>query len=65
MEKIKSEKVMLGITDVMARMGIGRDRAYEIIKRDEFHSIRVGRRYLVHEAVFDKWLQGTLGKNKQ
>lgn len=52
------EKIMLGVKDIMKRMGIGRDRAYEIIKKGEFHSKQVGRRLLVHEDVFEKWLKG-------
>jgi excisionase family DNA binding protein len=49
---------MLGVTDIMKKMGVGRDRAYEIIKRGEFPSIKVGRRFLVHEQVFESWLKG-------
>lgn len=53
-------KVMLGVKDIMSKMGIGRDRAYEIIKSGEFRSIKVGRRYLVHEEVFENWLKGSM-----
>lgn len=59
-----NEKVMLGVKDIMKLMGIGRDRAYEIIKKGEFRSIQVGRRYLVHEQVFANWLKGEFSKNK-
>ncbi|WP_342422389.1 helix-turn-helix domain-containing protein [Paenibacillus sp. FSL E2-0178] len=52
-----SDKVMIGIKDIMSKMGIGRDSAYMIIKRKEFHAIKIGRRYLVHEEVFDRWLK--------
>ncbi|HJV45855.1 MAG TPA: helix-turn-helix domain-containing protein [Bacillota bacterium] len=55
---MEQKKVMIGVKDIMRKMGIGRDRAYEIIKRGEFHTIKVGRRYLTHEDVFDKWLKG-------
>jgi excisionase family DNA binding protein len=58
-----NEKVMLGVKDIMKLMGIGRDRAYEIIKKGEFRSIQVGRRYLVHEQVFENWLKGEINKN--
>jgi excisionase family DNA binding protein len=58
-----NEKVMLGVKDIMKLMGIGRDRAYEIIKKGEFRSIQVGRRYLVHEQVFENWLKGEISKN--
>jgi excisionase family DNA binding protein len=58
-----NEKVMIGVKDIMKRMGIGRDRAYEIIKKGEFHVIKVGRRYLTHEDVFEDWLKGKLVTN--
>lgn len=57
-----NEKVMLGVKDIMKRMGIGRDRAYEVIKKGEFHYLKLGRRYYVHEEVFEQWLKGEGGK---
>lgn len=61
-----SEKVMIGVSEIMEKMGIGRDNAYEIIKSGEFPVKKIGRRYLVHEEVFDKWLRGELNyKNKK
>lgn len=61
---MNSQKVMLSVTDIMRIMGVGRDRAYEVIKRGDFHSIKVGRRYIVHEEVFTKWLKGETLKTK-
>lgn len=52
------EKVMIGVNEVMKKMGIGRDRAYEIMKSGEFKTHKVGRRYLVHYQVFENWLVG-------
>ncbi|MBP1154536.1 MULTISPECIES: helix-turn-helix domain-containing protein [unclassified Paenibacillus] len=52
-------KVMLGVKDIMRKMGIGRDRAYEIIKSGQFPSKKLGRRYLVHEQVFENWLKSS------
>jgi len=59
---METGKIMLGVTDIMKKMGIGRDRAYEIIKSGEFPSIKVGRRFLVHEQVFESWLKGEISK---
>ncbi|MDF2958799.1 MAG: hypothetical protein K0S39_534 [Paenibacillus sp.] len=53
-----NEKVMIGVKEISEKMGIGRDRAYEIIKSGEFRTIKLGRRYLVHEQIFDDWLRG-------
>ncbi|MDD9265982.1 helix-turn-helix domain-containing protein [Paenibacillus sp. GCM10023248] len=55
---MNDEKVMIGVSDVMKKMGIGRDRAYEIMKSGEFKTHKVGRRYLVHYQVFENWLIG-------
>lgn len=60
---MENEKVMLGVPEIMKKMGIGRDRAYEIVKSGEFKCHKVGRRYLVHEQVFDRWLKGEVSKN--
>lgn len=53
-----NEKVMLGVKDIMVMLSIGRDRAYELIKSGEFHTIKLGRKYYVHKEVFDNWLKG-------
>lgn len=58
MQNTTNEKVMLGVKDIMTKMQIGRDRAYEIIKMGEFHTIKLGRKYYVHEDVFSDWLKG-------
>lgn len=52
------EKVMIGVDEIMQKMGIGRNRAYDIIRKKELPTIRVGRRYLIHNDVFDSWLRG-------
>lgn len=49
---------MLGVPEIMKRMGIGRDNAYQIMRSGDFHTKKVGRRYLVHEEVFENWLKG-------
>jgi len=51
-------KVMLSATDIMKKIGIGRDKAYELLKSKQFHTIKIGRKYYVHEEVFENWLKG-------
>lgn len=60
MQSSTKESVMLGVKDIMLKMKIGRDRAYEIIKSNEFHTIKLGRKYYVHEEIFEKWLKGDI-----
>ncbi|HHW36131.1 MAG TPA: DNA-binding protein [Bacillales bacterium] len=53
-----TEKVMLGIPDIMRIMGIGRINAEEIMKLNNFPTKQVGRRILVHRDIFEAWLKG-------
>ncbi|APB73433.1 DNA-binding protein [Paenibacillus polymyxa] len=57
---MESGRVMIGVTDIMRKMGIGRDKAYDLIKSKQFYTIKLGTRYLVHEEVFEDWMKGRL-----
>lgn len=61
---MENGRVMIGVPDIMKKMGIGRDRALEILKSGEFPIKKLGRRYVVHEDVFDKWLRGEMAPTK-
>ena len=60
-----SEKVMLGIPDIMRIMGIGRIYAEEIMKSNQFPTKQVGRRFLVHRDIFEAWLKGENDETKK
>ena len=38
-------------------LGIGRNTAYEAVKKGEIPSVKVGRRILVPSKALDKWLE--------
>ena len=58
------KKVMLDVKNVMEMMGICKPKAYEIFNSGQFHVVKVGRKYMVHEEVFQDWLKGKK-KSKQ
>lgn len=59
MDNAQQEKrVMLGVQEVATMMGIGINRAYDVMHSKKFPVHRIGRRYLVHREVFEKWLKG-------
>ena len=49
---------MLDVKDVMAITGLGRAKAYELMKSGEFHVVKIGRKNLVHKEVFENYLKG-------
>lgn len=56
---------MLDVRDVMAITGLGRNNAYELMKSGEFHVKTIGKKYLVHEEVFQNWLKGNSKTKKR
>jgi excisionase family DNA binding protein len=49
-------RMTLTVNETAKRLGIGRNQAYEAIKRGEIPVIRIGRRLLVPEATLDRML---------
>jgi excisionase family DNA binding protein len=60
-----SEKIMLDVKDVMDMMGICKPKVYEIFNKGEFHVVKLGRKYMVHKDVFEKWLKGEQTNKKK
>ena len=49
---------VMGVEDLAARLGIGRNQAYEAARRGDLPTIRIGRRVLVPKAALDRLLRG-------
>lgn len=51
------ERLTLTPEDVQHLMGIGRSGAYALFNREDFPTIRIGRRLLVSRDAFLRWLE--------
>lgn len=45
------------VEDIMQILKIGRNRAYDIFKREDFPAILIGRKYVIEQNAFYMWLQ--------
>lgn len=52
------EKATLTVRELSEMLGIGLTTTYELIKKKEFHTIKVGRRILIPKVTINKWLEG-------
>jgi len=54
----------LGVNEVAEALGVSRQTVYQLFKRQDFPSIRLGHRLLVAEDKLDTWLSqgGTNGE---
>lgn len=53
---IVSEKRVYTVDEIRAILGIGRNKAYALMKQGHFHCVRIGGRYRISKKSFDKWL---------
>lgn len=57
------EKTTMSVQELSAQMGISLPKAYELVKSEDFPSVRIGTRILIPVDVFREWL--IIASNKQ
>lgn len=50
------EKEMMTVNDVQIYLGIGRDKAYTLLKSKSFPSMRIGKTYRVSKRELEDWV---------
>lgn len=53
---IQDDYSILSARELAARLHIGRDKAYALIKSKSFPSIKLGGRYIVTSKALNEWL---------
>lgn len=56
--------IMLSVTETATVLGISRTSAYELVKGNNFPSIKVGSRIVIPKGELQKWIQKQLGGKK-
>ena len=57
------EKTTMSAQELSAQMGISLPKAYELVKSEDFPSVRIGTRILIPVDAFREWL--IIASNKQ
>ena len=50
------EKMTLTVADLQKAMGIGRNAAYNLVNREDFPKILVGKKIIIPREAFTRWL---------
>lgn len=50
------EKKAYTVAEMAKVLGIGRDKAYDLVHREDFPAIRIGGSYIIPAANLDQWL---------
>lgn len=52
------EKRTYTVEEIQNILGIGRNAAYNLVKAEVFHSVRIGGNIRISKRSFDAWLDG-------
>ncbi|MCT7397674.1 helix-turn-helix domain-containing protein [Eubacterium sp. LFL-14] len=52
---------MLTIEDIMEHLHISNTTAYKLVEMNSFPSLRIGRKWLIPESEYKKWLKKAYG----
>lgn len=44
--------------DIMSFLGVSKSSAYELVKSNNFHVVKVGRKFLIPKQAFVSWFEG-------
>ena len=58
------EKICLSVPELAEQMQISRPTAYELVKREDFPKVCVGRRILIPRREFEAWLSEQVHGNQ-
>lgn len=65
MEKMKTKvmsfdelPVVIGVSEIMAVLGISRNTAYELLHSESFPAFTIGKQYRVQRQKFVEWIDG-------
>ena len=51
-----SEKLTFNITEAAAVLGVSRPTMYQLIRREDFPSFRIGSRVVISRAGLEEWV---------
>ena len=57
MASLTSERLLLTVEEAARRLGIGRSFAWELVRRGDLPSIRLGRLVRIPVGALDEWIQ--------
>lgn len=50
------ERLALSVSEAASLLGVSRPTVYQLIRRDDFPSFKVGSRTLIHRGKLEAWL---------
>lgn len=58
---MNGDRLGLSLQEFASEIGVSRPTAYQIINRDDFPKVRVGRRIIIPRSCAEEWLRKECG----
>ncbi len=58
------ERIMLTVKEVSEALGIGINQAYDLVKQDDFPSMKINQKFLIPKEDFYEWINNNVNKHK-
>jgi len=55
---------LMTVKELQSYLGIGKDKAYKLVKNKSFPVVKIGGRYYVIKHNFVRWLENQTGKQR-
>ena len=63
MSQLNDYPDVLNVSDIQKILGIGRNKAYELVSSDSFHTVCIGTLIKIPKASFIAWLESKNNHN--
>lgn len=57
------EKLTMNVTEMSKQLGISKPTAYELTRRSDFPTLKIGRRIVIPVEAFQMWLTNASKQN--
>jgi excisionase family DNA binding protein len=54
---LMSERLVYTVEELGQVLGIGKNKAYELVSQNNFPSFKVGKKILINKEALSKWVQ--------
>lgn len=59
------KKLCITVDEMSERLGVGRSMAYQLARRDDFPTIRLGRKMLISTQGLEAWVEKQAGVERE
>lgn len=61
-KKEASEKIGMSVKELAEVLGVGMNKAYDLVKREDFPKVNLGNKHVILRNRLEEWLENNIGE---